>query len=226
MVSYEYHGTLAHVQGAKTSDEAIYEDRFKIVKEVLVQFQHLSFIQKLLEEYGAQAQAALVPKPFIDLFSASLTNQVSLCFNGDHDTNERNLSLLTQKVIQNTSKAVTITAQTNLEAFVSMFSGENLRLETIGLLQCLAARSCYLGLARDNEKHEGLILALYRNTSSCLRLSRRLASDNNDATIWLAFEYLRLTTQIEGESSPSIYRLVGDLSTVGCPIRSWEVISM
>ncbi|KAE9367110.1 hypothetical protein N431DRAFT_83075 [Stipitochalara longipes BDJ] len=213
MAISEYHGRLAHVRGAKSGEEAIYEDRFKIVKEVLVQFQHLGFIQKLLEQYGAHAQAALVPKPFIDLFSASLTDQVSLCFNGDHDTNERNLSLLAQKVIQNTSKAVTITTQTTVEGFVSMFSGENLRLETIGLLQCLAARSCYLGLACDDEKHEGLILALYRNTLSCLRLSRRLASDNNDAMIWMAFEYLRLTTQIEGESSPAIYRLVGDLST-------------
>ncbi|EXJ86772.1 hypothetical protein A1O3_03726 [Capronia epimyces CBS 606.96] len=223
MAPSEYHGTLSHVRGAKTGDEAIYEDRFKIVKEVLVQFQHLSFIQELLEQYGAHAQAALVPKPFIDLFSVSLTDQVSACFNENHHSNERNLSLLAQQVIQNTSKAVTITPQTNLAGFVSMFSGENLRLETIGLLQCLAARSCYLGLARDNEKHEGLILALYKNTSSCLRLSRRLASNNNDVTIWLAFEYLRLTTQIEGESSPLIYRLVGDLSTVGCPFRSWEM---
>lgn len=210
----EYHGRVPQVPGGIAGEDAIQEGKFMIVKQIIADFRQLTFIQRMLDEYGINAQAALVPKPFVTHFSASLTDLVLPCFNNDGTINDLNLSRLADKVIENTAKPIKITSDTDFAGFVSMFSGDNFRLETIGLLQCIAARAISLGLARDDDKHEDVVLPLYRNTESCLRLCRRLASDNNDVMIWMAFDYLRLTTHLEGDSSPPVYRRIGELATV------------
>lgn len=194
--------------------ETVHEDNFTLVKRILGDFRHFEFILKMLKEYGNQAQAALVPKPFINHFAASLNDMITPCFNNDQATNDYNLSRLAEKLIENTSQPIRVTSTTSFDDFVNMFSGDNYRLETIGMLQCTAGRACALGLARDDDKHQDLVLALYRNTAACLRLCRRIATDNNDVMTWMAFDYLRLTTHIEGDTSPPVYRRVGDLSTV------------
>ncbi|KAK4497697.1 hypothetical protein PRZ48_010350 [Zasmidium cellare] len=209
----EYHGRVPQLTGGTIDEAAFHQDKFTVVKQVLADFRHLSFIERLISEYILNAQAALVPTPFVTHFIDSLRDTVSPCFNNDQATNEHNLSRLAEKVIENTSRPIEITSDTTFDGFVSMFTGDNCRLEMLGLTQCCASRACSLGMARDDDKHEEIVLALYRNTGSCLRLSRQIASDNNDVMLWTTFDYLRLTTHIEGDTSPPVYRRLGDMAT-------------
>lgn len=207
--------------------ETVHEDNFTLVKRILADFRHFEFILKMLKEYGNQAQAALVPKPFINHFADSLKDIITPCFNNDQATNNYKLSRLAENLIENTSKPIKVTSTTTFDDFMNMFSGENYRLETIGMLQCTAGRACSLGLARDDDKHQDLVLALYRNTAACLRLCRRIATDNNDVMTWMAFDYLRLTTHVEGDTSPPVYRRVGDLSTVSAlPVSVQDAVDL
>lgn len=84
-----------------------------------------------------------------------------------------------------------------------MYNGESLRLETVGLIYSIAARSCTLGLGRDDEKREDFVQAMFRCSTTCLRLVRDIAPQINDATVWLAYENLLLTMSIHGDASKS-----------------------
>jgi hypothetical protein len=104
--------------------------------------------------------------------------------------------------LKSTSTAVSITATLTPAEFINMHTGEHLRLEYLGIILCLAARSAIFELAQENESYDNFIRDLYWCSTACLRLAREL-TPLNDAMTWLSLNDFTLTTSTEGDSSKS-----------------------
>lgn len=201
--SPEFHGHRAQAVRQPDSVEELYDQRHKVVRELIHQLRHLKLIEFLVSEYANNAQAQMVPAPILLALMASIRVALSTYGLDDSLNDEAAVSRFAEDLLINTGKEVVVHQALNLSGFLAMFTGENLRLETLGVLFVLAARACLLGLARDDDKREDFVQAMHASGSSCLRLSRTLAVDNNDVMLWLAFDRVRLYTHIEGDSSMS-----------------------
>lgn len=183
------------------SDATINDEQLNSVAELLTHLRHLTLIQKLLHEYYAVSQAALVPGPFILPAVSALRSSLSFHLLDDIGDNDGSVSQLADSVLRSTLANIDITSFFSVSNFCAMYYGENLRLETIGLICTIAARSCLLGLGRDDEKRDDFVQAMFRCSTSCLRLVRDIAPQVNDAMVWLAYENLLLTMSIQGDAS-------------------------
>ncbi|EME48148.1 hypothetical protein DOTSEDRAFT_147401 [Dothistroma septosporum NZE10] len=196
----------------RARDDAAEDQRLPLIKEVLTLLKHFRFMQILIEEYAIHAQASLVPQPISMSFMDSLADLITTYASADDaNGNDDGFSQMVRSVFKATSAP--IETPDDLAGFLAMYSGENMRLETIGLLYTMSATACHLGLARDDDKHTEFIEAMYRGSTSCLRLVRDISPEINDVMLWLSFENMRLTTHTEGDSSPIVWRRLGNVTT-------------
>lgn len=114
--------------------------------------------------------------------------------------NDDATSRLADNILRSTSTNIEITSELDVAGFLAMHTGQHLRLEMLGLIYALAGRACILGLARDFEKRDDFVQAMLHSSTACLQLARDIAPDVNDVMVWLAYEHLRLTTNIQGDS--------------------------
>lgn len=178
-------------------------ENVRVVKYILCQLRHFDFLAHLIEEYGVHAQAILVPSPIIrSIMSALRVTKASLATEDFENVNV-DLSRLAELVLSNSSKAVEYPAAGDLDVakFVSLYTGENLRLETIGLIYAIAVRAFLLGLTGDDHKREGFVHEMCTASFTCLRVTRELRSDINEMQAFLCFEDHRRTSVTEGDAS-------------------------
>ncbi|KAJ5343179.1 uncharacterized protein N7506_003003 [Penicillium brevicompactum] len=99
----------------------------------------------------------------------------------------------------------------SLRAFCAEFSGENLRVETLGFLYTVAARASICDTqAMPESKNFMQEMSWYSNAS--LHLAREIAPQTSDMIIWLALDNLQLITMLEGDASMSVRRRIGGLA--------------
>lgn len=183
----------------KTQDEYLTN-----MEEIISSIKFLPAIEKHFRAYFSFSQGALVQGPIIlelarlvraSLESSGLVTEETAeltCF----QSNDR----LAQDMLRSSSSEVVLSPFLNLEEFCALFWGKNLRVETLGLLYALAARS-HLYRYSDNDRDDDFIIEMNRCSNLSLRLARDLAPQATDLMIWLAHENLQLTTMIEGEAS-------------------------
>jgi len=153
------------------------------------------------------SQVAVVPRLLILQLIASI--RIGLVASGyikeerAGELSVHHCSRLAEDFLLSSSSEVVITLDLDLGAFCALFSGANLRIETLGLLYTMAARSSLyaIGHGHDNYQDDGFIreMGWYGNLS--LRLARELAPQTTDLITWLAYENLQFTTLIEGDAS-------------------------
>ncbi|PIB00131.1 hypothetical protein CB0940_02922 [Cercospora beticola] len=124
-----------------------------------------------------------------------------------------NINLLAEAVIHSTSAKLNIQPDQDYRTFVEMFTGDNLRLEMLGLIYTIAARAHGKSMPIEVEQDDELLHALFKAAQSCLYLARELAPSVNDVMIWLSFELTRLYTNAQGDSHPNVWRSLGDLTS-------------
>ncbi|KAI1460131.1 hypothetical protein F4805DRAFT_418238 [Annulohypoxylon moriforme] len=195
--------------------EKAHQGHLAITEEIVAQLRFLPFIEKLFDEYFSFSQVALVPRQIILKLVKSIRDSLGISDHNAEDTAECTLDIsqLSKDVLHASSSPVKITSSLDPEGFCELYSGENLRVETLGLLYTTAARSYLCGMVYDERKHDRFIQAMIRCSNLSLQLARDLSVQANDFIIWLAHDNLQLTTLIEGEPSLGVWRRLGDLAT-------------
>lgn len=153
-----------------------HDQQVRFVVGLLAHLRDLKLIQRCLDEYYALAQVALVPGPLILPAISALRSSSYLL--EDTEGTERNISHLAEDVLRCTTAKIYVTPSLKAADFAAMYTGENLRIDTVGLICAIAARSCLLGLtriSRDDEKRNVFARGMLRCSTDCLRLAREVA---------------------------------------------------
>ena len=180
------------------------------ITDVLEQFRYLDDIQRLIQEYTSTAEVPLVPGPII-LYAASTLFETCRKYSlRQYSNDDAKFRILATDIIQHTSSNVIIHSDLGYEAFVDFFTGDNLRLEALGLIFTVAARARVYRVPRGAEQDDKLLYSLFKAGQTCLNLVRELAPSINDMLLWLSFEVLRLYTNAQGDSHPNVWRALGD----------------
>ncbi|KAI0848475.1 hypothetical protein F5Y00DRAFT_262570 [Daldinia vernicosa] len=196
-------------------DKKTYEEYLTFTEEIILQLKFLPLVERLFQEYLPFRQVSLVPRPIILQLVASIrSSPITKGYVGEDVTRcSDGLSRLAEAVLCAASSEISVKPDLDLEQFCELFSGENLCLETLGLLYTTAAR-CYLcGIGRDEKEHAEFIREMIRCSNLSLRIARELSTQTNDIINWLAYENLQLMMLIEGDASLSVWRRFGDLVT-------------
>ncbi|EGD87653.1 hypothetical protein H112_04119 [Trichophyton rubrum D6] len=125
------------------------------------------------------------------------------------------------KITQNTARPLQVTGTPSLEGFCSLFSGENIRWEFVGVIFSLAGLSAisdHLLTATpyppedEVPNREAFAKEMAAACNSCSQLCKRY--DNcNDIMVWLQYTYAVLSSDVLGETSHHVYAVLGDLVT-------------
>ncbi|KAJ6141208.1 hypothetical protein N7470_010104 [Penicillium chermesinum] len=192
-----------------TQGESIYGDQIALVAEILQVLRDFNTIRNLLATYYSTSQASIIPSQLILSALPSLSESVLSLSNGEGEGNDQ-LSRLAEEVLISTSSQINVTALMSPSEFMHLYTGENLRLEFLGVVFSVAARSCLIGLAQEGEQLDAFARDLYCCSTNCLRLAREL-TPLNDMLVWLGQDHLMLTACIEGDSSEDTWCCLGDL---------------
>lgn len=185
-----------------TQSKSIYGEQIELVAEILRVLRDFDTIHNLLTKYYSTSQASIIPSPLILSALPSLSESaIRSLFDGEAEGNDQ-LSHLAEEVLISTSSQINITALMSPSEFMHQYTGKNLRLEFLGIVFSVAARSCLIGLAQDGEQRDAFAQDLYCCSTICLRLAREL-TPLNDMLVWLGQDHLMLTACIEGDSSKS-----------------------
>lgn len=186
--------------------QKIREELLGGLREILTMLRRFSLIEKWVDDYFSFSQAAIVPHPIVRQLLETIKRDM-----WDPEENERasrtiiagyDESRLATSLLRSASCAIAITPCQDLEAFCMLFSGKRLRVETLGLLYTIAARSYLYGSRRDDEGLEDFAQRLIRCSNLSLRLSHELAEQNtNDLVVWLGLENVQLIALLEGHGS-------------------------
>jgi hypothetical protein len=167
------------------------------VVDILSHLRRMVQLEELVERYYATSQTAIVPALLILPAISNIkvyARPILEDANGGHDM----MLELARKALNASSTEVKVP-----------FFGppEDIRLETIGLLYALAARSYIHGFnfdvlpRRDND----FIDAMLKCSTDCLHIAREVAPGIQDAIVWLAYENLLLTTYVHGDTSEFLH---------------------
>lgn len=173
------------------------------ISEVLLTLGDFTAVEALLREYYALSQSAVIAAPFI---LNSLGPMKVMCEESISNQKMDDLaSSLTVRIIHNTSETFEIPPSTKGRDFHTLFTGQSVRLEIVGILCGLAGRARYLGLARDKftdcrNSRTQYARKMLAACDAALYICKIL-TPLNDLTIWLVHENLLLSDLVNGDSS-------------------------
>lgn len=185
------------------------EQNMSTMMHLVSRLSFLPTIEKLVREYYTFSQAALVANPIVlQLIASMKAGLMSAGYAKEEQIDNlelQNTVQLAGELLRASSLDVVITPSLDLEGFCALFTGPNLRVEALGLLYTIAARSALYFSRHDDKRENSLMddMAWYGN--SCLRLARELSPQTTDMMVWLAHENLQLTTLFEGDASKSYF---------------------
>lgn len=207
VINHGFAITESHPTGVGVSDKAIHDEHLASVLQLLAPLRHLKLIHKCMTEYYAIGQtAAIVPGPFILPVVSALQKSFSTSSSHASDVLCDNGSImfrLADSTLRSTKTKMDVTSSLGPSDFCARYTGENLRLESLGLVYSIAGRSCLHGTSRDEARHDDFVQEMFRCSSTCLQLARELAPQVNDATLWLGYENLQLANLLQEDASKS-----------------------
>ena len=161
---------------------------------------HFTLIRELVLDYCEGCQSGVVPTPMeADAVNAlrSTVDKFDL-MNSLPDPN------LVATVLGNTSRPLSISASLTSREFYKIYTGDNLRFETIGWLLATAGRALLWALGKfrqddDSLQRTRLADEMLRSSTACLVICS-LVSPVNDIMIWLFHENLLFTSMMCGYS--------------------------
>lgn len=188
-----------------------HNEHLATIEGIVLQLKFLLIIEKRLIEYYSFSQVALVPKALVlQLISSVRMGLLDSGYVKEGEADQITLihpANLQEDILRSSSSEVVITSNLEPGTFCALFCGANLRIETLGLLYTMAARSSIH--ATDYEEDEGQADGFIREMgwygALSLRVARELAPQTTDVMAWLAHENLQLITVFEGDASMSSY---------------------
>ncbi|KAK4866251.1 hypothetical protein LT330_008592 [Penicillium expansum] len=208
---------LPQTSTAGSYDSKAYDAHLATMKEIVSQLKYLPVIEKCLHQYYSFKHNALVPRPVVlrllEMLRINLVSSGLILGEREERVELGNISEISEAVLLSSSTEVVITPSLDLHGFFALFSGVNLRVETIDLFYTMAARASVFFVDRDEDKDGTFVQDMVWYSTLSLRLARDLAPQSTDVIIWLANENAQLKSFLEGDASLGVWRLVGDLTT-------------
>jgi hypothetical protein len=178
---------------------------FKKVLNVLALLEDFSIIEVLARELNEMSQAAMIPSPFVgNAFKPirKLADEYLLKRRSDIQVQR-----LASKIVENTARSFHIPSSTEGCDFHQLYTGDNTRLEILGIIFSLAGRSTYFGLgsglflSHDEPRSRAQFAQkMFLASDITLQLCKML-TPNNDLLVWLLYENMLLSSMIHGDSS-------------------------
>ncbi|EFR02296.1 hypothetical protein MGYG_05294 [Nannizzia gypsea CBS 118893] len=195
----------------RPSPEAIRREQVVSIAKVLGYLRDCELLCNLVTAYYSASQASVIPSSLISSALPSLIQTINKfgLFNDTADDGP-GLLRLSEDVLCSTSAQININASLTPSDFMGLYTGDTLRLEYLGIVFSVAARSCLIGLAKEGRQHDAFIQDMYSYSTICLRLAREVAPIN-DMLVWFGQDHLMLTACIEGDLSESTWRRLGEL---------------
>lgn len=201
--------TLPQTPTPGSRDSKAYEAHLATMKEIVSQLRYLPAIEKCLHQYYSSKHNGLVPKLVVlHLLETLRTDLVS----SGHILGEKgdrvelgDISEISETVLLSSSTEVVINPSSDLQEFLALFCGANLRVETIGLLYTMAARASAFFVGHDEDKDGAFVQDMVWYSTLTLRLARDLAPQSTDVIIWFANENALLRSFLEGDASESLH---------------------
>ncbi|KAJ5225196.1 hypothetical protein N7468_006421 [Penicillium chermesinum] len=200
----------------ETESKLAHEANLATMIHLVSKLSLLPTIERLLNEYYKFSQAALVARPIVSQLIASMKTGLTMAGYANESEDGvleiQDPTQLARGVLQASSLEITITPSLDPEGFCALFTGPCLRVEALGLVYTIAARSALYFSRHEDESEDALMQDMIWYSDSCLRLARELSPRTTDLIIWLAQENLQLTTLLAGDAGLHGWRRVSDLS--------------
>lgn len=175
-------------------------ERVASIAETISHLRDFGFINDLVCTYYSNSRASVIPSSLILCALSSLSNSIATfnLFRNEIYDND-NILRFGEAVLRSTSTRISTTSLSHSD-FMNLYTGENPRLEYLGIVFSVAARSCLIGLAKDGEQHDAFIQDMFSCSTTCLCLAREI-TPVNDMLVWLGQDYLMLMACMKGDSS-------------------------
>ncbi|KJX95955.1 transcription factor C6 like protein [Zymoseptoria brevis] len=196
-------------------DNLASEETISAVVDVLKSLRHLNRMIEMLSLYSKLSQACYIPGPFFVEAAVTLRDTISGISWDEVDRDPSVLNPLACQILSSTAFKFSIPPACTVAEFIAIYTGANLRLETIALVYSLAARTDLMGRKSDerNKEKEELVTALLRNAAFCVSLARDIGPEMNDVLMWASYESFRLQLSFYGETHPVVYRGWSEVTT-------------
>jgi hypothetical protein len=210
----------------------------EIGMRLISRLEKFSAMQSLVEDYLNNSQAAPIAAPLV-LGALSDLRKFLDC-DGEANGDKYALCL---KITENTCRPFEIPANISAQQFHTLFTGDNLRWEFIGLaftwmaLSVLRSQGDLFSQNRDLSNTSSLPETMAECSNSCISLCQNIGPPN-DVMIWLLYDNLVLSTQLNGDFSKLIPKAVRGLmmlmvtfrllylatagGSVSCSLRRWS----
>ena len=175
---------------------------------LLLQILELPLFESLLHEYRQDAIGVNLISPWLtficDSVKADLYEALRSCEGVDQESLLHDLS---RGLFHNTSRALEYDGNCSLKDFASLFTGSNLRWETVGLffagvgLGSISSRGLIRRPTTMDIRHRSVLARRMLEAGQiCLTFSEQMGH-MVDPEIWLTLELAHLASVVEGDSS-------------------------
>lgn len=167
------------------------------IKEVLGSLRYLSQIKECIQSLVAIATSGHVPRFLVK----ELLDKLPVVENQGKVEYAGGIDQLASNILAASTSIVRVPADADMHTFCDLFTGPNLRIETLGLLTKLTATILlFHRTAVQSPDPEFASEMLYCGTLG-LELARTLAPEPNDVLIWLGFTNMCMADYLEGSTS-------------------------
>lgn len=185
---------------------------FNRVLNVLALLEDFSIFEALAHEFYEVSQAAMIPSPFVrNAFKPIRKLGEEYLLKRQSDIQVQRLA---SKIVENTAKSFHIPSSTEGCDFHKLYTGDNTRLEILGIIFSIAGRSTYFGLGsglflNNDEPRSRAQFAQKMFLASDITLQVcKMLTPTNDLLVWLVYENMLLASMIHGDSSGYFFFLV------------------
>lgn len=157
-------------------------------------------IEVLVQNYFKKSPSALVPGPLVTPGLVSFAYLARRFEDGCGGTEI--LRQISHTILQTSCTPVHLEESLTAAQFPKLYhDAECMRLESIGLLCAIAGRSSKQRFGGSEEGRETFITTMMQCSSTCLRVTRNIATEVSDMMTWLGHEHLQLTIAVYGDTS-------------------------
>lgn len=198
MLCYAEPGTAIPKTFVSQLHEQMTESRhIRSIKEVLASLRHLPRIKATIRKFITKAKFSNTPRFAVQDLLEKLPvteDQGVVEYHGGIDK-------LAATVFVNSTSTVRVPPDANVHTFCDLFTGPNLRLETIGFLLNLTLMSLLFHLANRQESDQEAVSEMLYCCRLSLDLARALAPQPNDVLLWFGFGNVCMEDFLEGATS-------------------------
>lgn len=179
----------------------IHEQQMATVNEILGGLRYISEIESHVREHCRLSQVCLMPSTLVMQLMVSVKIAYWSLNTAPHALEDGHvMAQIAEDVLRSTKANFDVSPNIDYKEFACLVSGANLRVETLGILFSIAARSA-IYTAGGTDWDDAFMQCMIGCSDLCLTLGRDVSSRMNDMLSTLAWENMQLLSLLDGDSS-------------------------